>query len=51
MCVLIVFTCLQTGDYSYLLVCIIMLMSRNLSIHDFVKISYKTLAVLGEDTY
>lgn len=45
--VFVIITCLRTGDYSYLLVCIIILLSRKLSIDVFIGISYKTLIVGG----
>lgn len=44
---IIMLTCLLTKDYSYLLVCIILVLSRDLKIDDFVKISLKIVTLFG----
>lgn len=46
-CATIIVTCIQSGDYSYLLVCIILILSQRLKINDFVNISYRTLIIGG----
>lgn len=48
--VFVIMTCLRTEDYSYLLVCIIILLSRKLSVNEFICISYRTLIVGGAYT-
>lgn len=46
-CAIILCTCLLTKDFSYLLVCIILVLSRNLKIDDFIKISLSVLMIFG----
>ena len=46
-CATIIVTCMRSGDYSYLLVCIILILSQKLKIDDFIKISYRTLIIGG----
>lgn len=44
---IIMLTCLLTKDYSYLLVCIILVLSREIKIDDFVKISLRIVTLFG----
>lgn len=43
----VLFTCLRSGNFSYLLVCIILILSHRLKVNDFVRISYITLIIGG----
>ena len=45
--ILIVLTCILTKDYSYFVLCIILVLSKKMTINDFVRISFKVLLFFG----